>query len=95
MIVTVAMFDAKTPSKRRHFSIFRSFCLLPLAFCFVRGWQQVTEEIIEKVLKVAVSDPSVDIRQSLLRSFDRWFDVYLSRAHHVQVRCRLGWGRGR
>lgn len=47
--------------------------------------KQVTEEIMEKILKVAVSDTSLEIRQSVLGSLIRLFDVYLSRAHHVQV----------
>lgn len=46
----------------------------------------MTEKILVKVLRVAVSDESNRIRLALVKFFDSRFDLYLCRAHHIEVR---------
>ncbi|CAN0112488.1 unnamed protein product, partial [Hapterophycus canaliculatus] len=44
---------------------------------------EVTEEILDSVLRVTLSDASPNIRQALVRFFDSRFDVYFCRSHHI------------
>ena len=50
---------------------------------------QVTEEILQRVLQVMISDRSVAIRKALLMALDERLDIYLSRAHHIRVCMRF------
>lgn len=54
---------------------------------YVRGVRcgQVTEEILRRLLVVAVSDPLPGIRQELIKALDSRFDEFLCQTHHLQV----------
>lgn len=41
------------------------------------------EEVLQKLLRVAVSDPSSSVRISVVRAFDARYDPYLCQAHHL------------
>ncbi|KAG5176076.1 armadillo-type protein [Tribonema minus] len=45
----------------------------------------VVEEVLQRLLHVAVSDPHPGIRQTLLRALDQRFDGHLCQAHHLQT----------
>jgi hypothetical protein len=45
----------------------------------------VVEEVLQRLLHVAVSDPNPTIRQTLLRALDQRFDRFLCQAHHLQT----------
>lgn len=55
---------------------------------------QITEEVLERLLTVVVSDLSPTIRLTVLRAFNSNFDVYLCQAHHLHVRSVLSWSDG-
>ncbi|CAN0440704.1 unnamed protein product, partial [Phaeothamnion confervicola] len=46
---------------------------------------RVTEEVLCRLLHVAVSDPDPGVRQTLLQALDRRFDRFLCQAHHLQT----------
>ncbi|CAM9980915.1 unnamed protein product, partial [Discosporangium mesarthrocarpum] len=46
---------------------------------------QVTEELLERLLHMAVSEPIASIRQTLLHALDSRFDAFLCQAHHLQT----------
>lgn len=45
----------------------------------------VMEEVLSRLLHVAVSDPNASIRRTLIRALDSKFDRFLSQAHHLQT----------
>jgi FKBP12-rapamycin complex-associated protein len=48
---------------------------------------RVTEEVLGKLLRVAVSDPSPIVRLCGVRALDSRFDAFLCQAHHLQAIC--------
>ena len=48
---------------------------------------RVTEEVLKKLLQVAVSDPSPVVRLCVVRALDSRFDAFLCQAHHLQAMC--------
>ncbi len=41
------------------------------------------EEVLQKLLRVAVSDPSQFVRNCIVRAFDERYDTFLSQTHHL------------
>jgi len=50
---------------------------------------RVTEEVLGKLLQVAVSDPSPVVRLCVVRALDSRFDPFLCQAHHLQAICLI------
>ncbi|GMI42586.1 hypothetical protein TrCOL_g13342, partial [Triparma columacea] len=46
---------------------------------------QVVEQVLYKLLRVAVSDPSPEVRHCMILALDSRYDRYLCQAHHVST----------
>jgi hypothetical protein len=46
---------------------------------------QAVEDIIRRLIEVAVADVSIAVRLPLLQTFTADFDIYLSRQHHIDA----------
>jgi phosphatidylinositol kinase/protein kinase (PI-3 family) len=46
---------------------------------------RVIEQVLVKLLRVAVSDPSPEVRQRMVLALDNRYDLYLCQAHHLST----------